>query len=145
MSDENASPRLANSSTRPGNWWTLKGDVIRYAIGKHAGNRVSFVANDIEAKLEALKESRGTEGKAVTVTETIANPAPLGLAAFGLTTLLLNVVNAKIINASDIGMVLPVGLFTAVCSIAGRHVEFKKNNTFGATAFLIRRLLAGLP
>lgn len=95
------------------------------------------MANDIEAKLEALRrEVEGLKGKAVTVTETIANPAPLGLAAFGLTTLLLNVVNAKIINASDIGMVLPVGLFYGgLAQLLAGMWEFKKNNTFGATAF----------
>ena len=95
------------------------------------------MANDIEAKLEALRrEVEGLKGKAVTVTETIANPAPLGLAGFGLTTLLLNVVNAKIINASDIGMVLPVGLFYGgLAQLLAGMWEFKKNNTFGATAF----------
>ena len=95
------------------------------------------MANDIEAKLEALKrEVEGLKGKAVTVTETIANPAPLGLAGFGLTTLLLNVVNAKIINMSDIGMVLPVGLFYGgLAQLLAGMWEFKKNNTFGATAF----------
>jgi succinate-acetate transporter protein len=95
------------------------------------------VANDIEAKLEALKrEVEALKGKAVTVTETIANPAPLGLAGFGLTTLLLNVVNAKIIHGSDIGMVLPVGLFYGgLAQLLAGQWEFKKNNTFGATAF----------
>ncbi len=95
------------------------------------------MANDIEARLDALKrEVEALKGKAVTVTETIANPAPLGLAGFGLTTLLLNVVNAKIINASDIGMVLPVGLFYGgLAQLLAGQWEFKKNNTFGATAF----------
>ncbi|MGZ3303967.1 MAG: acetate uptake transporter [Isosphaeraceae bacterium] len=95
------------------------------------------MANDIEAKLEALRrEVEGLKGKAVTVTETIANPAPLGLAGFGLTTLLLNVVNAGIINKSDIGMVLPVGLFYGgLAQLLAGQWEFKKNNTFGATAF----------
>jgi succinate-acetate transporter protein len=95
------------------------------------------VANDIEAKLEALKrEVEGLKGKAIAVTETIANPAPLGLAGFGLTTLLLNVVNAGIINKSDIGMVLPVGLFYGgLAQLLAGQWEFKKNNTFGATAF----------
>ncbi|HUS82102.1 MAG TPA: acetate uptake transporter [Dehalococcoidia bacterium] len=95
------------------------------------------MANDIEARLEALKrEVEGLKGKAVTVTETIANPAPLGLAGFGITTLLLNVVNAGIINKSDIGMVLPVGLFYGgLAQLLAGMWEFKKNNTFGATAF----------
>jgi succinate-acetate transporter protein len=95
------------------------------------------VANDIEARLEALKrEVEGLKGKAVTVTETIANPAPLGLAGFGLTTLLLNVVNAKIVSGDGLGMVLPVGLFYGgLAQLLAGQWEFKKNNTFGATAF----------
>lgn len=66
----------------------------------------------------------------------IANPAPLGLAGFGLTTLVLNVVNAGLIPRESIGMVLPLGLFYGGLAqfIAGMW-EFKKNNTFGATAF----------
>ncbi len=66
----------------------------------------------------------------------IANPAPLGLAGFGLTTLVLNVVNAGIIPKESIGMVLPLGLFYGGLAqfLAGMW-EFKKGNTFGATAF----------
>ena len=95
------------------------------------------MANDIEARLEALKrEVEGLKGKAVTVTETIANPAPLGLAGFGITTLLLNVVNAGIIDKASIGMVLPVGLFYGgLAQLLAGMWEYKKNNTFGATAF----------
>lgn len=44
----------------------------------------------------------------------IANPGPLGLAAFGLTTLILNFVNAEIIPAESIGMVLPMAYFMVV-------------------------------
>jgi succinate-acetate transporter protein len=96
------------------------------------------MANDIEARVEALKkEVESLKSKtAQTVTETIANPAPLGLAGFGLTTLLLNVVNADIVDKASIGMVLPVGLFYGgLAQLAAGMWEFKKNNTFGATAF----------
>ncbi len=70
------------------------------------------------------------------MTNDIANPAPLGLAGFGLTTLVLNVVNAGIVPRESIGMVLPLGLFYGGLAqfIAGMW-EFKKGNTFGATAF----------
>ncbi len=66
----------------------------------------------------------------------IANPAPLGLAAFGLTTLVLNIVNAGIVPAESIGMVLPLGIFYGGTAqfVAGMW-EFKKGNTFGSTAF----------
>lgn len=66
----------------------------------------------------------------------IANPGPLGLAAFGLTTLILNFVNAEIIPAESIGMVLPMGLFYGgACQIYAGMWEMNKGNTFGATAF----------
>jgi succinate-acetate transporter protein len=46
------------------------------------------------------------------------------------------VVNAGIINKTDIGMVLPVGLFYGgLAQLLAGQWEFKKNNTFGATAF----------
>jgi len=64
----------------------------------------------------------------------ISNPAPLGLLGFGMTTLLLNLHNANIMPLSVI--ILSMGLFLggAAQVIAG-IMEFKRNNTFGATAF----------
>lgn len=68
------------------------------------------------------------------VKDTTANPAPLGLLGFGMTTLLLNIHNAGFydLNSMIIGMGLFVGGLAQV--IAGVQ-EWKKNNTFGATAF----------
>lgn len=64
----------------------------------------------------------------------VANPAPLGLLGFGMTTILLNLHNAGIIplSAVIIAMGLTVGGFAQI--IAG-IMEFKGGNTFGATAF----------
>lgn len=63
-----------------------------------------------------------------------ANPAPLGLLAFGLTTVLLNLHNAGFfaLDAMILGMGLFYGGFAQV--IAG-IMEWKKGNTFGLTAF----------
>jgi len=70
------------------------------------------------------------------MTDEIANPAPLGLAGFGLTTLVLNVVNAGLIPGESIGMVLPLGIFYGgLAQFCAGMWEFKKGNTFGATAF----------
>ena len=68
------------------------------------------------------------------VTITTANPAPLGLLGFGMTTILLNLHNVGLygLNSAIIGMGIFVGGLAQV--IAG-VMEFKKNNTFGATAF----------
>lgn len=64
----------------------------------------------------------------------IANPAPLGLLGFGMTTCLLNLHNAGIIPLSIVIVAMGFALGGAAQIIAG-IMEFKKNNTFGATAF----------
>ncbi len=65
---------------------------------------------------------------------TVANPAPLGLLGFGMTTVLLNLHNAGILPLS--GMILAMGLcLGGAAQIIAGIMEFKKSNTFGATAF----------
>lgn len=64
----------------------------------------------------------------------IANPAPLGLLGFGMTTCLLNLHNAEIIPLSIVIVAMGFALGGAAQIIAG-IMEFKKNNVFGATAF----------
>ena len=67
----------------------------------------------------------------------IADPGPLGLAAFAMTTFVLSVFNANIIGTlALVGVVLPLALFYGgdVQILAGMW-EFRKNNTFGALAF----------
>ena len=66
----------------------------------------------------------------------IANPAPLGLMGFGMTTVLLNLLNAQIVPVEALGMILAVGFFYGGLGqvIAGIW-ELKNGNTFGATAF----------
>ncbi|MEI8093146.1 MAG: acetate uptake transporter [Spirochaetales bacterium] len=70
----------------------------------------------------------------MTANDTTANPAPLGLLGFGMTTILLNIHNAGFtpLTSAIMGMGIFVGGLAQV--IAG-VMEFKKNNTFGATAF----------
>ncbi|MDX6354391.1 MAG: uncharacterized protein QOF98_1294 [Streptomyces sp.] len=72
----------------------------------------------------------------VPVPDTIADPGPLGLAAFAATTFVLSSFNADLIDASLLTVVLPLALFYGglVQVLAGMW-EFKKGNTFGATAF----------
>lgn len=65
---------------------------------------------------------------------TIANPSPLGLLGFGMTTVLLNLHNADIIPLSIVIVAMGFALGGAAQIIAG-IMEFFKNNTFGATAF----------
>jgi succinate-acetate transporter protein len=64
----------------------------------------------------------------------IANPSPLGLLSFGMTTILLNLHNAGIIGLTSVICAMGFALGGAAQIIAG-IMEFKKGNTFGATAF----------
>jgi hypothetical protein len=67
----------------------------------------------------------------------IADPAPLGLAAFAMTTFVLSVFNAHIITDAKLeGVVLPLALFYGGLGqfLAGMW-EFRNRNTFGAVAF----------
>ena len=63
-----------------------------------------------------------------------ANPAPLGLLGFGMTTILLNLHNSGIISLSVVIIAMGFALGGLAQIIAG-VMEFKNNNTFGATAF----------
>jgi succinate-acetate transporter protein len=70
----------------------------------------------------------------VTIKDTTANPAPLGLMGFGMTTVLLNLHNAGFFKLG--GMILAMGVFYGgIAQIIAGIMEWKKNNTFGATAF----------
>ena len=64
----------------------------------------------------------------------LANPAPLGLMGFGMTTVLLNIHNAGFFPVG--AMILAMGIFYGgIAQIIAGIMEFKKGNTFGTTAF----------
>lgn len=64
----------------------------------------------------------------------IANPAPLGLCAFGMTTVLLNIHNAGFYEMNS--MILAMGIFYGgLAQVVAGIIEAKKDNTFGLTAF----------
>lgn len=65
----------------------------------------------------------------------LADAAPLGLMAFGTTTVLLNLANAGAIPLDSI--VLSMGLlYGGLAQIIAGVFEFRKGNTFGMTAFI---------
>ncbi len=69
-------------------------------------------------------------------TGAIADPGPLGLAGFAMTTFILSMINAKLVPASIHATFLTLALFYGgIAQILAGMWEFKKNNTFGATAF----------
>lgn len=68
------------------------------------------------------------------IKDNTANPAPLGLFGFGMTTILLNLHNA---GGFALGStILAMGIaFGGIAQVIAGVMEWKKNNTFGATAF----------
>lgn len=71
----------------------------------------------------------------VTLKDSSANPGPLGLFGFGITTILLNLHNAGIYEMNS--MILAMGIFYGgIAQIIAGILESKKNNTFGMTAFI---------
>jgi uncharacterized protein len=71
----------------------------------------------------------------VKISDLTANPAPLGLLGFGMTTVLLNLHNAGFFALGS--MILAMGIFYGgLAQVVAGLMEWKKNNTFGTTAFL---------
>jgi len=75
------------------------------------------------------------ELKNVAIADTTANPAPLGLLGFGMTTILLNIHNAGVFPLDT--MILAMGIFYGgIAQVIAGVLEWKKNNTFGTVAFV---------
>jgi succinate-acetate transporter protein len=67
---------------------------------------------------------------------TIANPAPLGLAAFAMTTFVLSMFNAGLVGSGGEPIVYGLALaYGGVAQLLAGMWEFRTGNTFGATAF----------
>jgi succinate-acetate transporter protein len=67
-----------------------------------------------------------------------ANPAPLGLMGFGITTLVLSFVNANLIGGGPATFPIVLGLaiaFGGTAQLLAGMWEFRTGNTFGAVAF----------
>jgi succinate-acetate transporter protein len=68
------------------------------------------------------------------MSEELANPAPLGLLGFGMTTVLLNLHNAGFFPLDT--MILAMGLaYGGLAQVIVGVMEYKKGNTFGTVAF----------
>ncbi len=66
----------------------------------------------------------------------LANPAPLGLSGFALTTWLLSLINAGLYPPEGMGMVLVMAFaFGGTAQMIAGVMEMFKGNTFGFTAF----------
>src|SRR5690242_19012744 len=68
--------------------------------------------------------------------EAVADPAPLGLAAFALTTFVLSFFNADLVNKGGEPVVLGLALaYGGIAQLLAGMWEFRTGNTFGAVAF----------
>src|ERR1700712_4667166 len=76
----------------------------------------------------------GQETSTTVIKDNSANPAPLGLFGFGMTTVLLNIHNAGFFEMNS--MILAMGIFYGgIAQVIAGVLESKKNNKFGITPF----------
>lgn len=67
---------------------------------------------------------------------TPADPGPLGLAGFAMTTFVLSMVNGNLVAPGTIGVVLPLAIaYGGLAQLLAGMWEFRTGNTFGAVAF----------
>jgi len=66
----------------------------------------------------------------------IANPGPLGLFGFGLTTCVLSAINAGLLPHEAVPVVVPLAFaYGGVAQLIAGVLEFRNGNTFGTVAF----------
>ena len=76
-----------------------------------------------------------SEPTVIQTKDTTANPAPLGLLGFGMTTVLLNLYNAGFYELN--AMILAMGIcYGGTAQVIAGIMEWKKGNTFASTAFI---------
>jgi len=69
-------------------------------------------------------------------TNGLANPGALGLGGFALSTFILNIVNAGLVDAATLGVVMPIAMFYGgVAQFMAGMWEVRRGDTFAATCF----------
>ena len=100
------------------------------------GGEVSEPGPDLQQEIRRIVRDETQGAGEAPPAAPIGDPAPLGLAAFALTTFLLSLFNAGLLNPAGEPIVFPLGLFYGgLAQFAAGMWEFRNNNTFGATAF----------
>ena len=93
------------------------------------------MADSVEAVRGTGEPARAAPAVDVAATS-IADPAPLGLAGFALTTFVLSMFNAGLVGKAGEPVVLGLALaYGGGAQFLAGMWEFRKGNTFGATAF----------
>jgi succinate-acetate transporter protein len=66
----------------------------------------------------------------------LANVGALGLGGFALSTFILNIVNAGLVDAATLGIVMPIAMFYGgLAQFAAGMWDVRRGDTFGATCF----------
>jgi succinate-acetate transporter protein len=88
----------------------------------------------MEATAAYRDPTKGVEGPPVGWKP--ADPGPLGLAAFAMTTFVLSMFNSNLVNPKGIAVVLGLALaYGGIVQLLAGMWEFRTGNTFGAVAF----------
>jgi succinate-acetate transporter protein len=106
--------------------------------GPHPGTQTTDAGNEFLADLSDPTAGRVAMARELASENVrmIADPAPLGLACFALTTFLLSLFNAGLLPAAGEPIVFGVALaYGGVAQVLAGMWEFRKGNVFGATAF----------
>jgi uncharacterized protein len=84
----------------------------------------------------ATRDPTGGESARAAAQIKIADPGPLGLAAFALTTFVLSMFNADLVSKGGEPVVLGLALaYGGLAQLLAGMWEFRTGNTFGAVAF----------
>jgi succinate-acetate transporter protein len=94
------------------------------------------LADEVEAARATSDPTRAAPPPADVAAASIADPAPLGLAGFALTTFVLSMFNAGLVDKKGLPVVFGLALaYGGAAQLLAGMWEFRKGNTFGATAF----------
>src|SRR5829696_7143329 len=97
---------------------------------------MSVISRQPGEPFEGVGVPEGNGNDAVVPARLMADAAPLGLAAFALTTFVLSFFNAGIVSDAGEPVVLGLALaYGGLAQLLAGMWEFRNNNTFGATAF----------
>src|SRR5436309_5610957 len=94
------------------------------------------MAASVETRHSRTDPTRGVGEAAHVNPNPIADPGPLGLAAFAMTTFVLSMFNAKLVGSAGEPVVLGLAVaYGGIAQLLAGMWEFRTGNTFGAVAF----------
>jgi succinate-acetate transporter protein len=115
-----------------------EGSAVALNAGPQPGTQTTDVGNEFLADLSDPTAGRVAMARELASENVrmIADPAPLGLGCFALTTFLLSLFNAGLLPVEGEPIVFGVALaYGGAIQVLAGMWEFRKGNVFGATAF----------